>query len=273
MRAWIVDGDRERPGSQELGVRLRAVELPEPRPAPGEVRLAGVGLRRVPHGPSPRPGRPGSTTAADRARARDRRALSTRSASRPSGSSVGDRARGRVATRDVRAMPVVPARRTRPVPNARFTGWDADGGFAEFAVVPEAYAYRIPDGVRRHRRRSAALRGDRGLPRPCAGRPCRPGAGWGSTGSALPPTSSPRSRSPRGRPSTCSPGLAQARELATSRWERHPSVTPTTHRPSRWTPPSSSRRRANWCPPALRTKKEQENARPSPASTCPTSPR
>jgi propanol-preferring alcohol dehydrogenase len=27
-----------------------------------------------------------------------------------------------------------------------FTGWDADGGYAQFAVVPEAYAYAIPDG-------------------------------------------------------------------------------------------------------------------------------
>jgi len=27
----------------------------------------------------------------------------------------------------------------------QFTGWDADGGFAEYAVVPEAYAYRVPD--------------------------------------------------------------------------------------------------------------------------------
>jgi propanol-preferring alcohol dehydrogenase len=26
-----------------------------------------------------------------------------------------------------------------------FTGWDADGGYAERAVVPEAYAYPIPD--------------------------------------------------------------------------------------------------------------------------------
>lgn len=26
-----------------------------------------------------------------------------------------------------------------------FTGWDADGGYAELAVVPEAYAYRLPD--------------------------------------------------------------------------------------------------------------------------------
>jgi alcohol dehydrogenase, propanol-preferring len=27
----------------------------------------------------------------------------------------------------------------------RFTGWDADGGYAEYAVIDERYAYRIPD--------------------------------------------------------------------------------------------------------------------------------
>jgi propanol-preferring alcohol dehydrogenase len=30
-------------------------------------------------------------------------------------------------------------------PNARFTGWDADGGYAEYAVVDERFAYEIPD--------------------------------------------------------------------------------------------------------------------------------
>jgi propanol-preferring alcohol dehydrogenase len=29
-------------------------------------------------------------------------------------------------------------------PRSRYTGWDADGGYAEYAVVPEAFAYRIP---------------------------------------------------------------------------------------------------------------------------------
>lgn len=29
-------------------------------------------------------------------------------------------------------------------PGARFTGWQADGGYAEYAVVPEAFAYAIP---------------------------------------------------------------------------------------------------------------------------------
>ncbi|MQA27677.1 MAG: zinc-binding alcohol dehydrogenase family protein [Micromonosporaceae bacterium] len=30
-------------------------------------------------------------------------------------------------------------------PSSVYTGWDADGGYAEFATVPEAYAYRLPD--------------------------------------------------------------------------------------------------------------------------------
>jgi propanol-preferring alcohol dehydrogenase len=32
-------------------------------------------------------------------------------------------------------------------PNARFTGWDHDGGYAEFATVREEYAYAIPDAI------------------------------------------------------------------------------------------------------------------------------
>jgi len=31
-------------------------------------------------------------------------------------------------------------------PDSRYTGWHADGGYAEFAVVPAAYAYALPDG-------------------------------------------------------------------------------------------------------------------------------
>ena len=32
-------------------------------------------------------------------------------------------------------------------PRAQFTGWDADGGYADFTTVPAAYAYRLPDEV------------------------------------------------------------------------------------------------------------------------------
>ncbi|MDT5015055.1 MAG: alcohol dehydrogenase, propanol-preferring [Mycobacterium sp.] len=31
-------------------------------------------------------------------------------------------------------------------PDSRYTGWDADGGYAEFATVPAAYAHHLPSG-------------------------------------------------------------------------------------------------------------------------------
>ncbi|MFW5898878.1 MAG: zinc-binding alcohol dehydrogenase family protein [Jiangellaceae bacterium] len=31
-------------------------------------------------------------------------------------------------------------------PRSRYTGWDEDGGYAEYATCPAAYAYRLPDG-------------------------------------------------------------------------------------------------------------------------------
>lgn len=31
-------------------------------------------------------------------------------------------------------------------PESRYTGWDADGGYAEFATVPAAYAHHLPQG-------------------------------------------------------------------------------------------------------------------------------
>jgi alcohol dehydrogenase, propanol-preferring len=32
-------------------------------------------------------------------------------------------------------------------PNARFTGWDHDGGYAEYAVAREKFVYRLPDTI------------------------------------------------------------------------------------------------------------------------------
>lgn len=31
-------------------------------------------------------------------------------------------------------------------PRSRYTGWDADGGYAQFATVPARFAYRLPEG-------------------------------------------------------------------------------------------------------------------------------
>jgi len=33
-------------------------------------------------------------------------------------------------------------------PNSRYTGYDADGGYAEYAVVPEEFAYELPETFR-----------------------------------------------------------------------------------------------------------------------------
>src|SRR5262245_59158 len=32
-------------------------------------------------------------------------------------------------------------------PRSRYTGWDADGGYAEYTTVPAAFAYRLPTDV------------------------------------------------------------------------------------------------------------------------------
>jgi alcohol dehydrogenase, propanol-preferring len=32
-------------------------------------------------------------------------------------------------------------------PNSLYTGWDADGGYAEYTTVPAAFAYRLPAGI------------------------------------------------------------------------------------------------------------------------------
>ena len=74
-----------------------------------------------------------------------------------------------------------------------FTGWDADGGYAEYAVVDEAYAYALPDAYDDEHAAPllcAGIVGYRALKR--AALP--PGGRLGSTASARPRTSSRRLR-------------------------------------------------------------------------------
>ena len=52
--------------------------------------------------------------------------------------------------------------------SATFTGWMVDGGYAEYAVAPEAFVYAIPESFQRSGCRAAALRGDHRLPRAAA---------------------------------------------------------------------------------------------------------
>ncbi|MFC7761781.1 zinc-binding alcohol dehydrogenase family protein [Catellatospora bangladeshensis] len=86
-------------------------------------------------------------------------------------------------------------------PASRYTGWDADGGYAEYAVVPAEYAYRLPagyDDAHLAPLLCAGIIGYRALRR--AELP--PGAAWASTASAPRRTSPRRSPSPRARPCT-----------------------------------------------------------------------
>jgi propanol-preferring alcohol dehydrogenase len=140
MQAWVV----HQPGPIDLGP-LRLVERPIPVPGPGEVRVRvrACGVCRTdlhlaegdlaPHRPDVVPGHeivgevdelgPGATRFA-----------------------VGDRVgvawlrhtcgSCRFCARGDENLCVAP----------RFTGWDADGGYAEQAVVDERFAYRLPDG-------------------------------------------------------------------------------------------------------------------------------
>ena len=66
----------------------------------------------------------------------------------------------------------------------RFTGWDADGGYAEYAVVDERYAYRLPEALSDEAAAPLLCAGIIGYRAPEAGRACRPGDASASTASA-----------------------------------------------------------------------------------------
>ena len=95
--------------------------------------------------------------------------------------------RRRLAAAHVRAVPVLYAGRENLCESARFTGYHADGGYAEYAVVPEAFAYAIPSAfgdVEAAPLLCAGIIGYRAL----GGATCRRAAGWRSTASARRPT-------------------------------------------------------------------------------------
>lgn len=141
MRAWVV----ETPGPIDSGP-LRSVDLPDPHPGPGEarIRVGACGVCRtdlhlaegdlLPHRPRTVPGHevvgvvdelgPGS----DRFR-------------------IGDRIGAAWLRGTCGRCRWCRSGRENLCPDATFTGWDADGGYAELTIVPEAYAYRLPDAL------------------------------------------------------------------------------------------------------------------------------
>ena len=139
MRAWWV----ERPGPIGEGP-LRWGERPDPVPGPGEVlvSVSVCGVCRTdlhlaegdlaPKHPGVVPGHEVVGTVVDRGNGANRFHLGERIGIAWLRHTCG---RCRFCTSGRENLCLQPL----------FTGWDHDGGYAELATVPEAFAYRIPD--------------------------------------------------------------------------------------------------------------------------------
>ncbi|QUQ64071.1 zinc-binding alcohol dehydrogenase family protein [Kutzneria sp. CA-103260] len=137
MRAWCVT----RPGPMATGP-LQLSELPRPEPGPGEVlvRVLACGVCRTDlhvaegdldvHRPSVVPGH---EVVGEVVSAGSRFAVGERVGIAWLRHTCGE---CRYCRRGAENL----------CPRSRYTGWDADGGYADYTVAPEAYAYRLPIG-------------------------------------------------------------------------------------------------------------------------------
>lgn len=140
MRAWrVVDT------GPISGRPLRPAELPVPAPAPDEllVRVLACGVCRtdlhVTEGDLP-VHRPGVVPGHEVVGA----VVSVGTAVHDH--EVGDRVGIAWLRRTCGRCPYCRRGAENLCPNSAYTGWDADGGYAEFATVPSDFAYRLPDG-------------------------------------------------------------------------------------------------------------------------------
>ncbi|MEV7885484.1 zinc-binding alcohol dehydrogenase family protein [Streptomyces sp. NPDC002817] len=146
MRAWSVVRPGPAEGSEEASLRFAFVEKPMPVPADDEllVRVTSRGVCRtglhVVEGELPvrRAGvTPGHEVVGAVARA-------------TGGFAVGDRVGVAWPRRTDGTRPYCLRGAENLCPASRYTGWDADGGYAEYAeyaTVPAAFAHRLPDGL------------------------------------------------------------------------------------------------------------------------------
>lgn len=138
MRAWAVSGRPGAPG------RLVEVERPVPVPGPGEVliRVSVCGVCRTDlhladgdlaaRAPMRVPGHEVVGPVVGRGPGAQR-------------FSEGDRVGIAWLRRTCGTCRWCRTGRENLCRGSEYTGWDADGGFAEYAVVPEAFAYRVPE--------------------------------------------------------------------------------------------------------------------------------
>ena len=140
MHGWAVSG---RPGSLD---RLERVERDDPEPAPDEVvvrvRACGVcrtDLHLAEHDLPPR--RPGAIPGHEIV---GEVVAQGGSAGR---FQIGDRIGIAWLRRTCGSCAACRSDRENLCRASQYTGWDSDGGFAEYATVPEAFAYPLPDGL------------------------------------------------------------------------------------------------------------------------------
>ena len=144
MRAWHVD--RPGPVGTGDGQPLVARDTPVPEPGPGELllRVLACGVCRtdlhVTEGDLPvhRLGvTPGHEVVGE---------VVAAGPGDPAGFAAGDRA-GAAWLRSTDGTCKFCARESENLcPASTYTGWDADGGYAEYLTVPAAYAHRLPGG-------------------------------------------------------------------------------------------------------------------------------
>ena len=139
MRAWAVAGRSGVPG------RLVEVERAVPEPAPDEVlvEVRACGVCRTdlhladgdlpPKAESRVPGHEAVGVVVGRGPDADR-------------FSIGDRVGIAWLRRTCGRCRMCRTGRENLCRASEYTGWDVDGGFAQYAVVPEAFAYRLPEG-------------------------------------------------------------------------------------------------------------------------------
>src|SRR5580704_10379123 len=142
MRAWHVD----RPGPVATGHPLAERDTPVPEPGPGELllRVRACGVCRtdlhVTEGDLPvhRPGvTPGHEVVGE---------VVAAGPGDMAGFTVGDRA-GAAWLRWTDGTCRFCARGSENLcPSSTYTGWDADGGYAEYLTAPAAYAHPLPLG-------------------------------------------------------------------------------------------------------------------------------
>ena len=140
VRAWQV----EAPG-QDIGKALRRVEMPDPRPGPGELLVAvdACGVCRTDlhvtqgdlpvHRPSVVPGHEVVGHVVETGDGVTRHA-------------VGDRVGVAWLRETDGSCKYCRSGRENLCPHSRYTGWDADGGYAALTTVREDFAYALPDG-------------------------------------------------------------------------------------------------------------------------------